>query len=81
MIFTLCIMLFTIKARDSQQTAELSGMAQTIGYGIAVLGPIVTGWLEDMTHGWTIPMTVLLMLMIINLGFAWLATQDKPIDA
>lgn len=80
-IFTLCIMLFTIKARDSQQTAELSGMAQTIGYGIAVLGPIVTGWLEDMTHGWTIPMTVLLMLMIINLGFSWLATQDKPIDA
>ena len=74
------------RARVSRPSAdtiisELSGMAQTIGYGIAVLGPIVTGWLEDMTHGWTIPMTVLIILMIINLGFAWLATQDKPIDA
>lgn len=79
-IFTLCMMLFTIKSKDSQQAAELSGMAQTIGYGIAVLGPIVTGFLKDAFQGWTVAMGVLVILMVIECVFAWLATQDKPID-
>lgn len=80
-IFTLCMMLFTIKARDSQQAAELSGMAQSVGYGIAILGPILTGWLKDLTHGWQVPMLVLLGLMLIKCVVSWFATRDKPIDS
>ncbi len=80
-IFTLCMMLFTIKARDSEQAAELSGMAQSVGYGIAIIGPILTGWLKDTTHGWLVPMTVLAGLMLTKCGFSWLATQNKPIDS
>lgn len=80
-IFTLCMMLFTIKAHDSHQAAELSGMAQTVGYGIAIFGPILTGYLKDLTHSWTVPSALLVVLMVIKCGVAWLATQDKPIDA
>ena len=79
-IFTLCMMIFTLKSKDSQQAAELSGMAQTVGYSIAVTGPIVSGWLKDISQSWTLTMVFLTVLMIANCGFSWLATQDKPIE-
>nr|WP_315041944.1 MFS transporter [uncultured Moraxella sp.] len=79
-IFTLCLMLFTIKANNSEQTAELSGMAQSVGYSIAIFGPLLTGWLKDMSGGWMLPMMLLSVLMAINCGFAWLATQNKSLS-
>ena len=79
-IFTLCMMIFTLKSKDSQQAAELSGMAQTVGYSIAITGPIVTGWLKDLSHTWTLSMEFLTVLMAINCVFSWLATQNKAIE-
>ena len=79
-IFTLCMMIFTLKAKDSQQAAELSGMAQTVGYSIAITGPIVTGWLKDLSYTWTLSMGFLTILMAINCVFSWLATQNKAIE-
>lgn len=79
-IFTLCLMLFTIKSRDSVQAGELSGMAQTVGYTIAILGPLLTGWFKDISQGWTIPMLFLTILMSIKCICAWFATQDKPLE-
>ena len=79
-IFTLCMMIFTLKSKDSQQAAELSGMAQTVGYSIAITGPIVTGWLKDLSHTWTLSTGFLTILMAINCVFSWLATQNKAIE-
>ena len=79
-IFTLCMMIFTLKSKDSQQAAELSGMAQTVGYSIAITGPIVTGWLKDLSHTWTLSMGFLTILMVLNCMFSWLATQNKAIE-
>ena len=79
-IFTLCMMIFTLKSKDSQQAAELSGMAQTVGYSIAITGPIVTGWLKDLSHTWTLSMGFLTILMVLNCVFSWLATQNKAIE-
>ena len=79
-IFTLCMMIFTLKSKDSQQAAELSGMAQTVGYSIAITGPIVTGWLKDLSYTWTLSMGFLTILMVLNCVFSWLATQNKAIE-
>ena len=79
-IFTLGMMIFTLKSKDSQQAAELSGMAQTVGYSIAITGPIVTGWLKDLSHTWTLSMGFLTILMVLNCVFSWLATQNKAIE-
>lgn len=79
-IFTLCLMLFTLKTNNAEQTAQLSGMAQSVGYGIAIFGPLLTGWLKDFSGGWTMPMLFVAVLMLMKCGFAWLATQDKGID-
>lgn len=79
-IFTLCLMLFTLKTSNSEQTAQLSGMAQSVGYGIAIFGPLLTGLLKDLSGGWTLPMLFVTVLMLAKCVFAWLATADKGIE-
>lgn len=79
-IFTLSMMIFTLKARDSVQAAELSGMAQSVGYGIAIFGPFGVGWLKDVSGNWVIPSAVLVVLMVLGCVCAWFATEDKELS-
>ena len=65
--FGLAMMYFTLRTNDSQQASELSGMAQSIGYLLAALGPIVFGWLHDITAGWHAPLILFLVMPIILL--------------
>lgn len=79
-IFTLSLMIFTLKSRDSVQVGELSGMAQSVGYGIAILGPFGMGWLKDISGGWQIPWGILAVLMVAGCVCGWFATADKPLQ-
>ena len=60
-IFTLCMMLFSMRTYTTNQASELSGMAQAIGYVIAFFGPLGTGWLHEMTDSWSMPLFILLI--------------------
>ncbi|PJN90302.1 CynX/NimT family MFS transporter [Bacillus sp. mrc49] len=62
-IFSLSMMFFSLRTRSTHEATELSGMAQSFGYLLAAVGPVLFGWLHDMTHSWTIP---LLMLVVIS---------------
>jgi len=70
--FGLVMMFFNLRTRSIQEASELSGMAQSVGYVLAAMGPALFGWLHDMTHSWTIPLIVLLgasvLLLIVGLG-------------
>jgi CP family cyanate transporter-like MFS transporter len=44
--------LFGLRSRDPLQAAALSGMAQSVGYGVTALGPVVTGLLHDTSGDW-----------------------------
>lgn len=72
--FSLAMMFFVLRTRDSQQAAELSGMAQAVGYLMAATGPTLFGVLHDVTNGWTLPLFFLLasaiMLTIAGYGGA-----------
>jgi cyanate permease len=59
--FVLALFFFTLRSADSYAAATLSGMAQSIGYLFAMLGPVVFGALHDLTTGWTVPMIMLLI--------------------
>ncbi|KAB7707056.1 MFS transporter [Bacillus aerolatus] len=58
--FSLCMMFFSLRTQSTQEAAELSGMAQSFGYLLAAVGPVLFGWLHDVTHGWTIPLLMLI---------------------
>ncbi|WP_100403791.1 CynX/NimT family MFS transporter [Bacillus sp. FJAT-42315] len=62
--FSLAMMFFSLRTQSTQEAAELSGMAQSLGYLLAATGPVLFGWLHDITHSWTIP---LLMLIVISI--------------
>src|SRR5699024_4126040 len=65
--FSLSMMFFTLRTRDGQEAAELSGMAQSFGYLLAAVGPVLVGALHDITGGWVMPLTLLIIISVIVL--------------
>ena len=62
--FTLVLALFVLRADDAPHAVALSGMAQSVGYTLAAIGPIAVGALHDATGGWTLPLLCLIGLMV-----------------
>jgi CP family cyanate transporter-like MFS transporter len=72
--FSLALTFFALRAPDSEHAAALSGMAQTVGYLLAAVGPFLFGLLRDTTHAWTLPLALLfavaVCLLLTGLGAA-----------
>lgn len=70
--FGLAMILFSLRTKNAQEAAELSGMAQSFGYLLAAIGPMLIGYLHDLTNGWTIPLLLLsaasVLLFVVGLG-------------
>ncbi len=79
-IFTLTIMLFSLRTYTPHQASQLSGMVQTIAYLIAFLGPFGAGWLHELTHGWEMPLLLILVLTALNVIIAWFVSRPIMID-
>lgn len=62
--FAVALTLLVLRTREHAATAQLSAMAQSIGYVIAGLGPLLVGGLHAATGGWWVPLTVLLVLLV-----------------
>ncbi len=50
-VFSLALTVIALRARNAEDTARLSGMAQGFGYLLAGVGPFSFGLLHDMTGG------------------------------
>jgi CP family cyanate transporter-like MFS transporter len=79
-IFTLSMMLFSMRTYTANQSSELSGMAQAVGYLIAFFGPLGTGWLHEATDSWDLPLLIMLVLMVVNVVFAWMVSRPVMVD-
>jgi len=64
--FSLAMMFFSLRTRNADEAARLSGMAQSFGYLLAAIGPMSFGFLHDQTSSWTIPLVILSGLAFIN---------------
>lgn len=60
----LALTLFTLRARTALGAARLSGMAQTIGYLLAALFPLVVGIAYELTGAWDVPLILLLVSLV-----------------
>ncbi|UUX95909.1 MFS transporter [Aquabacterium sp. J223] len=69
--------LFGLRSRDPLQAAALSGMAQSVGYGVTALGPVVTGLLHDATGHWQSALWLMCALAVAQAVAGWLA--GRPI--
>ena len=50
--FSLALTLIVLRSRDAHVAANLSGMAQGIGYTVASMGPFAVGLVHELTGGW-----------------------------
>lgn len=62
--FNLVIVFFTKKTTNPIQTAEISGMSQSIGYLLAAVGPIVFGMIRSTFNTWSISLYLSIFLTI-----------------
>ncbi len=60
---SIAYMIISTKAKDHQQAAELSGMAQAAGYFLAAFGPVLLGFTFDQTNRWLEP---ILLILLVN---------------
>lgn len=73
------LLLITLRSPDTEHTAELSAMAQGIGYTLAALGPFALGALHDASGGWTLPIVVMLVLVVPLVIVGWGAGRDRHV--
>jgi CP family cyanate transporter-like MFS transporter len=79
--FALALTLMVLRAPDARRSAELSGMAQAIGYAISALGPLLVGVLHDATGGWTASLLFLLALTVPLALTGLAAGRDRLVPA
>lgn len=77
--FGLVILFFSLRTRTGEQAAQISGMAQCIGYFLAAIGPFLFGFLHDLTGGWNIPLVVITAFAVVTVLFGWLAGRERYI--
>ncbi|MGO3796165.1 MAG: CynX/NimT family MFS transporter [Pauljensenia sp.] len=62
--------LIGLRSRTHQETARLSGMAQSGGYLLAAGGPLLIGHLAQASGGWTVPLGALAVVALLQLTVA-----------
>lgn len=70
--FSLAMIFFSLRTNTIFEAADLSAMAQSIGYLLAATGPVLFGLLYDLTSNWTWSLLFLLLvgtiILIVGLG-------------
>lgn len=77
--FTLAMMFFVLRTNSVEQSAQLSGMAQSAGYIIAATGPLFLGMISEITGGWNIPLIILMTISLIIAVLGYFAGSNKTV--
>ena len=78
--YSLIMTLFGLKTTDANTTRDLSGMVQSLGYIIAALGPVTTGWLKAATNNWSFSLIISFLVVVICTIFGLLAEKEALIE-
>ncbi|WP_406348343.1 MFS transporter [Streptomyces sp. NBC_00144] len=77
----LALTLIVLRSGDAQTAARLSGMAQTIGYLLAAVGPLTAGAVYQATGSWTLPIALVLGVCAAALVVGLFAARDRKVQA
>lgn len=71
--------LVSVRGRTHAEAARLSGMAQSLGYLFAAIGPVLAGALVEATGGWRLPLLVLTGVGVLQVLVGLRAGREHPI--
>ncbi|MFI6499050.1 MFS transporter [Nonomuraea typhae] len=77
--FGLALLLITLRAPDPTAVTAVSAVAQSFGYVLAAVGPVLFGALRQASGGWTVPLTAGLGLLTAQLVVGWLAGRPATL--
>ncbi|MFD7293931.1 CynX/NimT family MFS transporter [Streptomyces sp. NPDC059897] len=69
LLISTALAVIVLRSPGAARAAEMSGMAQSVGYLLAAAGPFLLGALHDATGGWTVPL-VMLAVLCVPMGLA-----------
>ncbi|MCT9090432.1 MFS transporter [Streptomyces sp. ASQP_92] len=75
----LALTLIVLRSGDARTAARLSGMAQTVGYLLAAIGPFAAGAVHQATGGWTVPIALVLGVCAAALAVGLFAARDRTV--
>ncbi|MEW1919668.1 MFS transporter [Pseudarthrobacter oxydans] len=79
-LIVIALSLFSLRTVNYPQAASLSGMAQSVGYGMAAVGPMMFGGLRDLSGDWTLPLLVTAGIMAVLAVTGVLAGRNRVIS-
>ncbi|MGE7092472.1 CynX/NimT family MFS transporter [Lysinibacillus sp. NPDC048646] len=79
--FGLSMMFFGLRTVNAHQAADLSGMAQSVGYLLAATGPTLFGYLHDVSNSWTFPLLLLVCASVLLFIFGLGAARNRQIGS
>jgi CP family cyanate transporter-like MFS transporter len=80
-LIVIALSLFSLRTVNHPQAASLSGMAQSVGYGLSAVGPVMFGGVHDVSGGWTLPLLVTAGMMAVLAVTGVLAGRNRVISA
>ncbi|MBG9456836.1 transporter [Lysinibacillus sphaericus] len=78
--FSLAMMFFTLRTRTAFEAADLSGFAQSLGYLLAAIGPILFGYLHDIFGGWDITGWLFIVVAFILFLCSFKASKNEYVN-
>lgn len=75
--FGTVVMLFTLRTKTAYEAAQISGFAQSIGYLLAAIGPVLFGYLHDMANSWHVPNGLFIIVSIVLCISAYISAKDR----
>lgn len=79
-LIVIALSLFSLRTVNYPQAASLSGMAQSVGYGLAAVGPVMFGGLRDASGSWTLPLLVTAGIMAVLAVTGLFAGRNRVIS-
>ncbi|KJK07616.1 MULTISPECIES: MFS transporter [Pseudomonas] len=78
--FALALTLIVLRSKDAHVAANLSSMAQGVGYTLASMGPFAVGLVHDMTGGWNAVGWIFAVLGVGAIGFGLKAGRNLHVQ-
>ncbi|TWH67797.1 CP family cyanate transporter-like MFS transporter [Micromonospora olivasterospora] len=78
--FPLVLTTIGLRARTAEGTVALSAFAQSTGYLIAALGPLLVGVLYEATGGWTAPIGFLLAALAVQTAAGLVIARPRFVE-
>ena len=72
-------MLFTLRTETAFEAADLSGFAQSVGYFVAAIGPVLFGYLHDLTNSWFIPLALFIVISFILFIASFISAKNRTV--